>query len=503
MKIAKSCFVLFAILYIAFPGLLSAAPQGKLVIAQGTELTSLDPAKHVNYLDMNYDNAVFDKLYIFDADGNVIPSLAISHRIINPTTWELKLKENVKFHNNDNFTAADVKYSIEHVQDPKTRAPYASFFSLLKEITVIDDYTVRIVTDKPDPILLKRLAHNIYILPSKYIMEKGYETFQRQPIGTGPFKFIEWIRNDRLVLEANEQHWAGAPLIKTVIFRAIPEDSTRVAELQTGMVDIITNVPPILVGQLKTHPGVEVKSIPSGRVLFMYLNTFSEGPLKDKRVRQALNYAVDKKAIIDKVLLGSGFPIGIHLIPSDFGYDSSIKPYPYDPEKAKQLLAQAGHKDLKLVLNSPTGRYVMDKQVTEAVAGMFQGVGVKVDYRVKEWGDYMNTLLGRKMEDVALIGFGQVMYDADGRFYLSLVKDSTLCYYADPEVEGWVLEARHSMDPDRRKEIYSMIQKKIYEEAALLWLYQQQDNWGVSKRVKGFQPTSYEIFYLHKVSLGN
>jgi peptide/nickel transport system substrate-binding protein len=273
-----------------------------------------------------------------------------------------------------------------------------------------------------------------------------------------------------------------------------------VAELQTGQVDIITNVPPIMVGQLKAHPGVEVKSIPSGRVIFLYINTFAPGPLQDKRVRQALNYAVDKQSIIDKVLLGSGYQVASTLIASDFGYDPSLKPYPYDPKKAKQILVDAGYKDLKLVLNSPAGRYVMDKQVSEAVAGMLQQVGIKVDFRVREWGDYVSTLLNRKLEDLGLIGFGQVMYDADGRFTWGYIKESKLCYYSDPEVEGWILEARHTMDLERREKIYHTIQKKLYEEAPVVWLFQQQDNWGVSKKVKGFQPTSYEIFYLHKVS---
>ncbi len=233
----------------------------------------------------------------------------------------------------------------------------------------------------------------------------------------------------------------------------------------------------------------------------LYINTLAPGPLQDKRVRQALNYAVDKKTIIDKVLMGSGFQMAINIPPYDFGYDPTLKPYPYDPEKAKKLLAEAGYKDLKLVLNSPSGRYVMDKQVAEAIAGMYEKAGIKVDFRMREWGDYVKDLFGKKLVDTGLIGSGLVMYDADGRLSLYFLKDSVFCYYVDAEIEKWILEARVSMDEKKRKELYSKISKKIFEEAPFVFLYQQQDHWGVSKKVKGFQARGDEQFFLYRVSV--
>jgi peptide/nickel transport system substrate-binding protein len=494
---------LLAIVIVCFliPGLVLGAPKGKLVIAQGTELTSLDPALHGTTSEFNYDHAVFDKLYLFDVDGNPVPRVAVSHKIINPTTWEFKLRKGIKFHNGDPVTAADVKFSVEHYLDPKTKAPLASFYKIVKEIKAVDEHTIQVTTDKPDPLLQKRFAFSIFILPSKYIKEKGYDTFLKRPIGCGPFKFVEWVRADRLVLEAYEDYWAGSPLIKTVVFRAIPEDTTRLAELQTGMADIILNIPPFLVNQVKGQPGIDVQSVPSGRVILLYINTLAPGPLQDKRVRQALNYAVDKKTIIDKVLMGSGFQMAINIPPYDFGYDPTLKPYPYDPEKAKKLLAEAGHKDLKLVLNSPSGRYVMDKQVAEAIAGMYEKAGIKVDFRMREWGDYVKDLFGKKLVDTGLIGSGLVMYDADGRLSLYFLRDSVFCYYVNAEIEKWILEARVSMDEKKRKELYSKISNKIFEEAPFVFLYQQQDHWGVSKKVKGFQARGDEQFFLYRVSV--
>jgi len=490
----KNFLLMLVVLCFLAPSVVWGAPTGKLIIAQGVDLTSLDPVKLAATGEMNYANAVFDKLYLFDVNGNTVPRLAVSHKMVNETTWEFKLRSGVKFHNGDLFTAADVKFSIERFLDPKIKSPFASFMKGIKEVKIINDHTVQIITDKPDPLLQKRFAFILFIVPSKYIKEKGEDHFGRNPVGCGPFKFVEWVRADRLVLEAYEQYWAGSPLVKTVVFRAIPEDSTRMAELQTGMVDIIVNIPPFLVNQLKGRPGIDVQSVPGARVMLLYINTLAPGPLQDKRVRQALNYAVDKKIIIERILSGSAFPMATNLNPYYFGYDDTLKPYPYDPEKAKKLLAEAGHKDLKIVLNTPSGRYLLDKQVSEAIAGMFEKAGIKIDFKVREWGDYVKDLLSKKLVDLGLIQNGLIMYDADGLLSLYYIKESPFCYYSDPEIQNWIIEARYSMDQKKRKDLYGKISKKIFEEAPFVFLYQPQDFWGVQAR-------GDELFFLYRVSV--
>jgi len=231
------------------------------------------------------------------------------------------------------------------------------------------------------------------------------------------------------------------------------------------------------------------------------INTVAPGPLQDKRVRQALNYAVDKKTIIEKILLGSGFQTAINLTSHSFGFDPTLKPYPYDPEKAKKLLSEAGYKNLKLVLNTPNGRYIFDKQISEAVAEMWEKVGITVDFRVREWGDYMKEMLSKKLTDVGLLQNYLTMYDADMILTLYFTKESSFSYYSDPELQNWLSEARYQLDPKKRKDLYGKIQKKIYEEAAMVFLYQPLDHWGVSKKVKGFIAGPDDIFYLHKVSV--
>ncbi len=475
-------------------------PRGELVVCQGAEVNSLDIARHISIVDINYSHQVFDMLYLRDGQGNPQPRLAVSHKLINETTWEFKLRRGVKFQNGTVMTAKDVKFSIDRMTDPQSKVFFAPFYATIQEVKVLDDSTIQIVTKSPDPLLLKRLSHNIFILPSDLVKEQGAEAFFQHPIGTGPFKFVSWVRNDRMIFEANEAYWEGTPKVKRVIFRPVPEVATRIAELQTGNADIIVNVPPFLVPQVKDSPIATVQSIPSGRAMYVYINCLTEGPLKNKKVRQALNYAVDKKAIIDNILKGSGVPMAVGITPYHWGYDPSLKPYPYDPVKAKKLLAEAGYPSgLKLVFNSPSGRYLMDKEVSEAIAGMLNDVGVQTDMKIHEFGSYVQILTGKKLQDLGFQSWGNPMHDADGTFSI-LYTPTAFNYFSNPELTAKISSARTTMDQKKRLDLYKEIQREIFEEAPMIFLYQQIDHYGVSRKVKGFLIRGDEQFLLSQVS---
>jgi peptide/nickel transport system substrate-binding protein len=501
-KLMKRIFVLFLTLVMVFATTICfAQPKGELVTCQGAEVNSLDPARHNSITDMNYADQVFDMLYFRDGQGIPQPRLAVSHKIINETTWEFSLRTGVKFHNGAVMTAKDVKFSIDRMTDPQTKAFFAPFYSTIAEVKVLNDSTIQIVTKSPDPLLLKRVSLNLYVFPSDLFKEKGAEAFFQHPVGTGPFKFVSWTRNDRMVFEAFEGYWDGAPKVKRLINRPVPEAAARLAELQTGNADIITNIPPFLVAQVKDSPNATVQSIPSGRVMFLYINCLTEGPLKNKKVRQALNYAVDKKSIIDNILKGSGVPMAVNLTPYHFGYDDSLKPYPYDPAMAKKLLAEAGYASgLQLVFNSPSGRYLLDKEVSQAIAGMFEAVGVKTDMKVHEWGTYTQILTGKKLQDIGFIGWGNTLHDADGNFQPYFIPESAFSYYSTPQLAEKINKARTTMDEKKRLDFYKEIQREIFEDAPLVFLYQQIDHYGVSKKISGFQVRGDELFVLDKVS---
>ena len=483
-------------------GIASGQSQNELVVVQSAEINALDPAKHNSVPDINYAMQVFEALYSRDDQGKPVPRLVLSQKIINPTTWEFKLRPGVKFHNGATMTAKDVKFSIDRMIDPQTKAFFAPFWTTFKEVKVIDNSTVEIITKVPDPLLLKRLAWGFYIMPADLFQEKGAEAFFKHPVGTGPYKFVSWARNDRMVLEANEAYWDGAPKIKRLILRAIPEAATRLAELQTGNADIVVGIPPFLVDQVENSPTTTVQSVPSGRVMFLYINCLAKGPLQDKRVREALNYAVNRKAIIDSMLKGSGVETALNLTPYHFGYDPSLKPYAYDPARAKQLLADAGYRNgLKLVFNTPNGRYMLDKEISMAIAGMFREVGVETEMRVVEWGAYVQIInMSKTLQDLGLMGWGNSLSDADGTFTPFFTPDSAFSYYNTPALTDKIIKARTAMDEKVRIGLYKEIQKTLFEEAPLVYLYQQVDHYGVSRKVKGFRARGDEWLIVYKAT---
>jgi peptide/nickel transport system substrate-binding protein len=497
----KGIGFVFFLSVVLIAGVCWGQPKGELVVCQGAEVAAADPARHHSIPDTNYALAVFDTLYLNNEHAIPQPRLAVSHKVVNDTTWEFKLRKGVTFHNGTPMTAKDVKFSIDRMIDPQTKTFFFPFISTIKEVKIIDDFTIHIITKGPDPLLLKRLNFSLFIFPADLFKEKGAEAFFQHPVGTGPFKFVSWTRNDRMVLEANEAYWDGSPKVKRLIFRPVPEVATRLAELQTGNADIITSIPPFLVSQVKDSANANVQSIPSGRVMFLYINCLTEGPLKDKKVRQAINYAIDKKSIIENILKGSGIQMAVNLTPLHFGYDPKMKPYPYDPGKAKKLLAEAGHaSDLKLVFNTPSGRYILDKEVSQAIAGMLNAVGIQTEMKVHEWGTYTQILTGRKLQDIGFIGWSLVLADADSTFFPYFTPESVFSYYSTPALKEKILKARTILDEKKRLEIYKEIQKEIFEEAPLVYLYQQIDHYGVAKRVKGFQARGDEFILLHKVS---
>ena len=480
----------------------SFASKDEVVVLQQAEVNSLDPARQNSVTDENYALHVFDSLYFFDAKGIPQPRLALSHKLINDTTWEFKLRKGVQFHDGTVMTARDVKFSIDRMLDPATKALFASFYSTMKEVTIVDDSTIRIITKSPDPVLLNRLAMSMWILPSELLKKQGAETFFEKPVGTGAFKFVSWSRNDRMVLEANPNYWGGAPKFKRLILRPVPEVAARIAEIQTGNADVISGIPPFLLAKLKQIPNISVQPVLTGRPIFVYINCSGQDALKNKKVRQALNYAIDRKSIIDNILAGAGVPNAVGLTNFHFGFDPNLKPYTYDPAKAKKLLAEAGYPNgFKVEFDSPSGRYVMDKEVAEAVAKMLNAIGVQTEIKVMEWGTLVQIYSGKKLKDLGFIGWGNTLSDADGTVTpLYGSADSPFSYFSTPSLTEKIGQGRVTMDPKKRMAIYKQIQAELFDEAPLIYLYQQIDNYGVSKELKGFQPRGDEFLVLSNAS---
>jgi peptide/nickel transport system substrate-binding protein len=460
------------------------ADKDTIVIAQGVDPTTLDPHNHYETPAFNVCLNLFDTLLQRNDQVKIEPLLATSYRIVNDSTWEFDLRKGVKFHNGEDFDAQSVKFSLERMIDPKNKLRQVQVGQYLDHVEIIDPYKVRLITKKPYPALDATLCTVGAMLPPKYVQEKGAAHIALNPVGTGPYKFVRWTKDDQIVLQANENYWRGAPRIKKAVFRPIPEATTRVAGLQTQELDLIVNIPPHLERLMNWKGRSFVSKVPSVRVIFLAFDNLKGGPAADLRFRQAVAQAIDLDTIIKKVLEGNAIRLGSPLTQYHFGYDPAIKPYDYNPEKAKKLLAEAGYgQGVDFVVNSSNGRYLNDKDIAEAVVGDLRKVGIRASVKLHEWGNYVTMTARQTAGPLFLLGWGNTSFDADGSLYVLLRTGQVLSSFTSSRVDSLLDQGQATMDQKKRQQIYSEAGKVLKEEAAWAFAYQQVDIYGVNERV--------------------
>ena len=465
-----------------------AQPKDTLTVALVSHAPTLDPHMHFERVGILVNINMFDSLLHKNARLEYEPSLATSWKALSDTQWEFKLRKGVKFHNGETMTPDDVKYSFERVLDQKKKSPQYGNVRAIKEIRIVDPETIHIITDKPFPLLLERLVF-FPIVPKKHVEAVGDQAFgTTSPVGTGPWKFVEWKRDQLIRLEAFDQHWRGKPPFKHLIIRAIPEIATQVAEMKTGGVDLIRNLSADLIQELKSHLQTYVSSAPILRVHYVEFD-MRVPPFDKKLVRQAANQAVDKQTIIQKLMGGLGQIVATTVQPKAFGFDPDVKPYPYDPKKAKELLAQAGYPNgVDITLHSA---FVEFRPVFEAITQMLTEVGIRTNAKMWDPGPAWNKVL--QGEGKATNGY----YGSWGN-YSVFDADAVLhpLYHTEPgswigkwytRVEGLdrlIDEARSTVDQAKRKRTYSQIQQMIREEAPAIFLWTQYDTLAISRKVE-------------------
>ena len=480
--------VALALLALVGPAPAFAQAKDTLTVALVSHAPTLDPHMHFERVGILVNINMFDSLLHRSTKLQFEPSLATSWKAVTDTQWEFKIRKGVRFHNGDVLTPADVKYSFDRVLDQTKKSLQYGNIRAIKEVKVVDAETVHIITDKPFPLLLERLVF-FPIVNKKHVETVGDQAFgTTSPVGTGPWKFVEWKRDQLIRLEAFDQHWRGKPPFKHLIFRAIPETATQVAEVKTGGVDIIRDVSADLVPDLKSHPQAYISSTPILRVHYVNLD-MRVAPFDKKGVRQAANYAIDKSAIIQKMMAGLGTQVATTVQPLAFGFDPEVKPYPFDPKKAKELLAQAGYPNgVDITLHSSSVAY---RPVFEAMAEMLTEVGIRATPRMWDPGPAWNKFL--QAEGKATQG----MYGTWGN-YSVFDADAVLHPLYHNEPGGWIGrwyarvegldklidEARSTVDQPKRKRLYSQIQQMIREEAPSIFLWTQHDTLGISKKVQ-------------------
>ncbi|RYL92740.1 hypothetical protein EWI07_08725 [Sporolactobacillus sp. THM7-4] len=472
----------------------------QLVIGLPSDATTLLADTDVNSATDVQIRNIYDPLIKRDAKtGKFKPWLATNWRSINPNTWEFSLRKNVKFQNGVPFNAEAVKGSIDYILDKANKSAYLSRWASIKEVKVVDNYTVQVITSTPYPTFLHRIADDFLVMEPGYLKKVGLKKAANNPVGTGPYKLHTWKRNQYLRLVANNKYWAGKPKIKKVEFRYVPEFSSRLASFLNGEIDLFDNVPVDSVDQIKASSTGKVEQVKSARVDYLALNTFSNGPMKNQKVRQAINYAVDVPTLLKTQLNGYGVQITGPLAKNNQDYVPT-NAYPYDPKKAVSLLNEAGYnpKKLTLTLDTPNGRYPMDKQVAQAIAAQLQKIGIKVNVHVNEWETHLSKIMQHRAGDMFLLGWGP-SYEGQTTIQNLFTKSAPFSGFYDPEVESAINKALPLFNEQSRKTAFGKIEQMLVDKAAWVPLWQQENIYAVNKNLN-FTPRTDETLQIFDMS---
>jgi peptide/nickel transport system substrate-binding protein len=491
-------------------GMVAHAAKDRVVVAFGSNIPTLDPHMHSSRLAHIADYHLYDTLmYRSPKDGyKPGPGLATSLRSLNPTTWELKLRQGVKFHNGEPFNAEAVKFTLDRVLDPATKSVTRGNFTWIKEVKVVDEFTVQIVTAKPFPAAPEFLTL-AYIVPPKYLKSVGDEEFSKKPVGTGPYKFVEWRKAEHLIVEANPDYWKdspkGMPKIKTIVFRTIPETTTQIAELLSGGVDIIRNVPPDQIAVVKDSANARISATKILRVNSLMLDSAGRAgntPLTNQKVREAIAHAINVDEMLKTILSGYAERTATGVNPLHFGFDGSVKPYPYDPERAKKLLAEAGYPNgFEVTFNTYSGTITSMDQMADAMAGYLAKVGIKAKRRhIEDVGLWTKSGQEGKLEGIQNYSWGSnSIFDADAILYALTYSKEPLSYTKDTALDQLLDEGRTQLDVKKRQEAYAKAQKLLHDKVYWIPINVQYTIEGVNKKLN-YEAGSDEMMRVYGAS---
>jgi peptide/nickel transport system substrate-binding protein len=474
------------------------APGGSITIVQGPEPVSLDPTQDINKTSFNIQLALFDPLIKVSPDGTLEPWIATEWTNVEPTVWRFKIRQGVTFHNGEKLTAENVVFSIQTYN--ASQGEGATYFKFIASATAIDPTTVEVVTREPAPFTPTAMGF-LLLLPREYYDEVGPERFGIEPVGTGPMKFEEWQQGVQIGLKRFEGYWNGAIALNEAIYKPAPEASTRVAMLQTGEADIIANVPPEQIGQIEQSGGARIESTPSLRKIFLEFN-MKEAPFDDIRVRQAVNYAIDKDALIEFVLGGNAVR---EFGPVPDGWvgdnpDDQLTHYDFDPEKAKQLLAEAGYADgLTIDFWYPIGRYLKDKEVAEAIAGQLEEVGITSNLQGSDIGTLVERIHTQTLTGLHFFSWAPLIIDTDNLWRAHFWSEGLNQYAADAKTDELLLAGASALDPAERGRLYAELERYVVNDLVpWAFLYRQNLIYGVRDRVQ-WEPRADEVIDVRSI----
>lgn len=471
----------------------------RLVVAQGADPAGLHPLLETGLVEASAYGNVYDPLVALDADGRLVPALAESWEPRDDGSWAFRLRPDVSFHNGEPFTSESVRFTIEQLLDPANASPIRAQLDAIERVETPDDRTAVIVTTRPFAPLLAELTQ-VMMVPPAHTERVGFTELGEQPVGTGPFRFAERVRDDRIVLEANGQHWRGPPPVRRLELRPFPETATRLARVRAGRADLATNVPVELAATLERE-GLRMLGRPGVQALYVRLHA-RKPPLDDVRVRRAIAHAVDVDQLVATIYGGRARRIGGPYPPEVFAYDADAPLPTYDPDLARALLHEAGvPAGTTLVFETPQGRYPKDDQLAVALADFLERVGLRVQVRVTEWAAYLKKLQAGEGEHLFLLAGTNRTFDP--HFTIARLYGNGgafgRAYYGNPDIDPLAAEAAAELDPERRRTLYHGILATLRADAPALWLAQLDDLYAVRPGLD-WQPRADSLLWFHSAS---
>lgn len=485
-------------------GSTSSAARDRVVVAQGVDPTTMDPLQHRETTTGNVLQHLYNPL--IERNGKdprkFDPALATEWKRTSDTAVRFTLREGVKFSDGSAFDAEDVDYTVDYLLGklPGHEPAILSYqYGSLKDAKVVDDHTVDIVTKEPDPLLLDRIA-GLMIVPDGAV-DEDEKALASKPVGTGPYTLDRWDRNNQVVMKAKKDYFLGKPRIGEVVFKTMPEASSRLAALEAGDVDLISNVPADNVAGVEASGQATVKTVQSARIASVWLNTLQSGPLKKPEVRVALNHAVDVPTIIETVMSGYGTRVATLVPPYFTNYNKSVQPIPHDPEKAKQMLADAGYPDgFTMDLMVPQGRYPFGVEVAQALAGQLKKVGVQVNLNTVDFGVFAEATQKREIKDAFYGAWGEEYFNPVDEFQVA-VKSGTkgFSWYSNPRADKLIEQASTTIDAEKQKKLVTQIERIMLEDPPFIFLFAYKDLYGVSTDLD-WTPRSDESIDMYEAS---
>ena len=495
-------------------------PDAELVVALADDTNNMDPRIGMGSIRSNYIRQVFESLVDVDRDGRAAPGLALGWRPVNDLTWEFTLRKGVTFHDGEPFTADTVLFNFDRafrknldkhgIKDVAAGTSFEKTYPFVTRWEKVDDHTVRVHTSDPAPSLWDFLGREPMV-PRAYTIKHGVDTLNEKPVGTGPWKVVEWRRKNHMAFERNDRYWGTQPLYRRMRFQVIPEAAARLAALRSGQVHLVEAVPPLDAGVLGRDSSVKVVSreqklvcrlYVNGRPKTMYDSGGKDGVFSDPRVRMALNVAINRDAIVKKIFHGHALANSSPVATVSWGY-AAQEPYPFDPKKARALLSEAGWKEsgpgwmdrngdaVTLQLVHPAKHYGQSfDEMTPAVAEMIKDIGIPVTIRQVDFGTLLQMVQKGTLPPNGGFTACRTSNNLDADDYVRDWSAQTLVNWSPftAELADLYKATRREVDQKKRLKLLGDLQKQVRDWAPVVPLYQEVKIYAHSTKVLRFTP---------------